>query len=73
VDLEGEKARSVNAGKEGGLAGSLCTMGTVAVTIATAAGDLAVELDPAGASNFRLFGQDTQIFRVLRVIRVLVL
>jgi hypothetical protein len=48
-------------------------MDTVAVTIATAAGDLAVELDPAGASNFRLFGQDTQIFRVLRVIRVAVL
>jgi hypothetical protein len=31
---------SVNASKEGGLAGSLWTMGPVAVTIATAAGDL---------------------------------
>jgi hypothetical protein len=29
---------SVNASKEGGLAGSLCTMVAVAVTIATAAG-----------------------------------
>jgi hypothetical protein len=44
--------------------------GPVAVTIATAAGDLAVELDPAGASNFQLFGQDTQTFRVLWVISV---
>jgi hypothetical protein len=45
---------SVNAREEGGLAGSICAMGPVAVTIATAPGDLAVELDPTGAGNFRL-------------------
>jgi hypothetical protein len=54
---------SVNAREEGGLAGSICAMGPVAVTIATAPGDLAVELDPTGAGNFRLFGQDTQTKR----------
>jgi hypothetical protein len=48
---------SVNASEEVGLAGSLCTVGPVAVTIASAAGDPAVKLDPAGVPNFRLLGQ----------------
>jgi hypothetical protein len=61
---------SVNASKESDLGGSLCTMGPVAVTIATTSGDLAVKLDHAGARNFRLLGQATQIFRILRAIRV---